>query len=79
MKKRILVISAVSIIVTAIVASHGYVNAAAVSNTIRSRGNLVLGDGDAMAIYSKDIQYLQDELDMLYRELPYYYINESEE
>ena len=79
MKKKLLVISAVSITVTAIVSNSGYVNAATVSNTIRSRGGLVLEDGSTMAIYSGDIQYLQDELDMLYGELPYYHNNENGE
>ena len=70
MKKKILAICAVSIIITAAVTNHGYVRAE--SKAIQSYGNLVLRDGSQMAIYSSDIQYLKEELDRLFGEIPNY-------
>lgn len=77
MKKKILAICAVSIMVTAVVTNHDYVKAA--SKKIQSYGNLVLRDGRQMAIYSSDIQYLKEELDSLFKELPNYYNNSDDD
>lgn len=71
MKRKILVVSAVSIIVTAVIANYDYVKAEN-PKVIRSQGNLVLEDGSSMAVYSSDIHYLQEEIDYLFRELPNY-------
>lgn len=68
MRKKISVICAVGIMVTATAASRNY--ARAESNTIRSYGNLVFGDGSRTAVYSSDIQYLKGELDGLFGEIP---------
>lgn len=77
MKKKILTICAVSIIATALVTNHDYVKAE--SKTIQSRGNLVLRDGSQMAIYSSDIQYLKEELNRLFGEIPNYYNNSDDD
>ena len=36
---------------------------------VRSRGNLVLREGEGVAVYAGDIRYLQEEVDRLYAEL----------
>lgn len=77
MKKKILVICAVSIIVTAAVANHDYVKAE--SKTIHSYGNLAFGDGSLIAVYSSDIQHLKEELDRLFGEIPNYYNNSDKD
>ena len=68
MRRKIFIISAVGIIVTAAVTNHDY--AKAQSKVIRSYGNLVFGDGSRIAVYSSDIQYLKEELDRLFGEIP---------
>lgn len=70
MKKKILVICAVSIIAVAAVTKQDYVKAE--SKTIQSRGNLVFGGDGQTAVYSSDIQYLKEELDGLFDEIPNY-------
>lgn len=77
MRKKILMICAVSIIATAVVTNQDYAKAA--SRTIQSYGNLVLRDGSQMAIYSSDVQYLKEELDSLFNELPHYYNNSEDD
>lgn len=68
MRKKILIISAVGIIVTAAATSHDYVRAE--STAIRSHGNLVFGDNGQITVHSSDIQYLKEELDRLFGEIP---------
>ncbi len=43
-------------------------SARAEEEAIRSRGNLVLREGEEVAVYAGDIRYLQEELDRLYAE-----------
>lgn len=69
MKKKIVVICAVSMIAAA--ANRDYVKAE--SRTIRSNGNLAFGDGSQTAVYSSDIRHLKEELDRLFGEIPDYY------
>lgn len=68
MRKGILIISAVGIIVTAAATSRDY--ARAESTAIRSHGNLAFGDNGQITVYSSDIQYLKEELDRLFGEIP---------
>lgn len=68
MKKKILVVCAVSTIITTAVAHHDY--ARAESKTIQSHGNLMFRDGSQTAVCSSDIQYLKEELDRLFGEIP---------
>lgn len=68
MKKKILAACAVSMIVVMDLTNHDY--ARAESKTIQSHGNLMFRDGGQTAVFSSDIQYLQEELDRLFGEIP---------
>ena len=43
-------------------------SARAEEGAVRSSGNLVLREGEEVAVYTEDIRYLQGELDKLYAE-----------
>lgn len=68
MKKKILVVCAACMIVA--VAGIDHNQARAESKTIQSYGNLMFRDENQIAVYSSDIQYLKEELDRLFGEIP---------
>lgn len=68
MKKKILVVCAAGFIITAAAINHEY--AKAESKSIQSYGNLAFRDGSQTAVLSSDIQYLKEELDRLFGEIP---------
>lgn len=69
MKKKILAVGAISLVITGIASDHVFANAEE-TKTIHSKGNIVLEDGSSMAIYSEDLDFLQEEINALFREIP---------
>lgn len=69
MKKKILAVGAISLVITGIASNHFFVKAEE-TKTLRSKGNIMLENGSSMAIYSEDLDYLQKEIDALFREIP---------
>lgn len=64
--KRILIAGFVCAVAAAAGSGH---YAHAQTEAIRSKGNIVLWEGNEAAVYAGDIRYLQDELDRLFAEL----------
>lgn len=69
MRKKILAVGAVSLVITGIASDHVFANAEG-TKMIHSKGNIVLEDGSSMAVYSEDIDYLRQEIEALFREIP---------
>lgn len=69
MRKKILAVGAISFVIIGIASNHVFVNAEE-TKTIHSKGNIMLEDGSLMAIYSEDLDYLQQEIEVLFREIP---------
>lgn len=66
--KKIPVVCAAGMIAAAVLMNHK--DAMAESGTIQSHGNLMFRDGSQTAVCSSDIQYLKEELDRLFGEIP---------
>lgn len=64
-RKRLILFAVISLVFVGIVST----NVSAADSGVRSRGNLVLDNGQ-IAIHAADIDYLQSEVEALFRELP---------
>lgn len=77
MKKKIVIIGAVCVMTVIGVSLPKIISLA--DSGIMSKGTFTLQDGSEVAIYQEDFNYLQDEIDDLFQELPYRINDDSNE
>ncbi len=77
MKKKIVIIGAVCAMTVIGVGLPKIISLA--DSGIMSKGTFMLQDGSEVAIYQEDFNYLQDEINDLFQELPYRISDDSNE
>ena len=77
MKKKIVIIGAVCAMTVIGVGLPKIISLA--DSGIMSKGTFMLHDGSEVAIYQEDFNYLQDEINDLFQELPYRISDDSNE